>query len=114
MADPSYPEFVERRLSLAIKPVRDIRVPLTGAEPFILAPVTQVLFYKTQDTDIEDIHETTWNLANIVRSLQPPGFLGSTYGVSLEDITLGVYFAGWRSIEVRCEMETPCLCKLIL
>jgi hypothetical protein len=108
VADPSYPEFVERRQSLAINPVRDVRVSLTGVETFILAPFTQVLLYKTPDTGIEEVHEAARDVINIIRSLQPPGFHGSTYGITLDDPTLGVYVAGWRSVEVRCKMETPC------
>jgi hypothetical protein len=114
VADPSYPEFVERRLSLATSPVRDVRVSLTGAEAFIHAPFTQVLYYKTPDTDREEVHEKARDVINSIRSLQPPGFHGSTYGLTLEDITLGVYVAGWRSVEVRREMETTRLCKLNL
>jgi hypothetical protein len=113
--DPLYLEFVERRLSLAINPVCDFRVSLSGVEHFVLAPYTQVLIYKTPDTGIlEEVHEAARDVINIIRSLQPPGFHGSTYGITLDDPTLGVYIAGWRSVEVRCKMETPCLCKLIL
>ncbi|KAN0128862.1 hypothetical protein V8E53_013360 [Lactarius tabidus] len=98
--DPLYLEFVERRLSLAINPVCDFRVSLSGVEHFVLAPYTQVLIYKTPDTGIlEEVHEAARDVINIIRSLQPPGFHGSTYGITLDDPTLGVYIAGWRSVE---------------
>lgn len=114
MADASYPEFVERRRSLSTTPVRDVRVSLTGAEPFMQAPFTQVLIYKTVDTDIEEAHRVAREVVDVFRSLRTPGFRGSTLGVSTEDPTLGAYIAGWRSVEVRREMETPRLCELIL
>jgi hypothetical protein len=94
MEDLSYLEFVERRLSLVTTPLRDICVSLTGAEPFILVPVTQVLLYKTQDTGIQEVHKEAQSIIDIIRSLQPPGFHGSTYDAMLEDITLGIYIAG--------------------
>ena len=114
MADASYPEFVERRRSLATIPVRDVRVALTGAEPYLLAPCTQVLIYRTVDTDIEEAHKAAREVVNVFRSLQMPGFRGSTLGVSTEDPTLGAYIAGWRAAEVRREIETARLRKLIL
>ena len=106
VADPSYPEFVQRRESLASTPVRDIHVPVSGApQPCIEAPVTAVDFYTTHDTGKEKAHEAVHTAIHLIRSLKPKGFHGSSYGVTLEDPTVGLHIAGWNAVEVRCEME---------
>jgi hypothetical protein len=105
-ADPSYPEFVHRRESLATSPVRDIHVPVSGApQPCIEAPVTAVDIYITHDTNKEKAHEVAHTTINLLRSLKPTGFHGSSYGVTLEDPTVGLYIAGWNTVQVRFEME---------
>jgi len=99
-ADPSYPEFVQKRMSLATTPVRDHRLTVSGAPlPCIEAPVSEVDFYKTRDFGIEETHEMARNTIHIVRSLQARGFHGCSFGVAHDDRTVGVYLGGWDSEE---------------
>jgi hypothetical protein len=85
--------------------VRDIHVPVSGApQPCIEAPVTEVNIYTMHDTSKEIAHEVA-HIAMHLRSLKPTGFHGSSYGVTLEDPTVGLYIAGWNAVQVRCEME---------
>ena len=101
-ADPSYPEFVQRRESLATTPVRDIHVPVSGAtQPYIEAPVTEVVIYTTQDTGVEKAHEVARTSNQLLQSLKPTGFRGSTCGVTLEDPKVGLHIAGWNTVQVR-------------
>ena len=113
-ADPSYPEIVRKRQSLATAPVRDLHVPLSGApQPCIEAPVTEIDIYKTRDTNIEETHELARLTVYHIRSLQPPGFHGVGFGVPDEDPAIGVYLAGWDAVEVRREMQNAAPVKLI-
>ncbi|KAH9164806.1 hypothetical protein EDB89DRAFT_387372 [Lactarius sanguifluus] len=113
-ADPLYPEFVQRHQSLATTPVRDLHVPLSGTPQLCVeAPVTEVDIYKAHGARIEETHEMAHSGMRHLRSLQPQGFTGSSYGVTHEDPSVGVYIAGWNSVEVRRDTETPCLWKLI-
>ncbi|KAH9055705.1 hypothetical protein EDB87DRAFT_1283397 [Lactarius vividus] len=107
-ADPLYPEFVLRRQSLATTPVRDLYAPLSGTPQLCVeAPVTEVDIYKTHEAHIEEAHEMAHSAMHHLRSLQPHGFTGSGYGVLREDRSVGVYFAGWNSVEdhMRVGME---------
>ena len=104
-ADPEYPEFVQRRQSLATAPVRDLHVPMSGdPQSCIEAPVGEFDFYKTHDTSTEESHELARRTDYHLQSLQPPGFHGASHGVSVEDPTIGVYLSGWDAVEVRLEM----------
>ncbi|KAH9014746.1 hypothetical protein EDB84DRAFT_810039 [Lactarius hengduanensis] len=107
-ADPLYPEFVQRRQSLATTPVRDLHVPLSGTPQLCVeAPVTAVDIYKVHGTRMEESHEMTHSVMHHLQSLQPQGFTGFSYGVTHEDPSVGVYFAGWNSVEdhMRVGME---------
>ncbi|KAH8982464.1 hypothetical protein EDB86DRAFT_2970526 [Lactarius hatsudake] len=107
-ADPLYPEFVQRRQSLATTPVRDLHVPLSGTPQLCVeAPVTAVDFYKAYGTCIEETHQMAQSAIRHIRSLHPQGFTGSSYGVTREDPSVGVYIAGWNSVEdhMRFGME---------
>ncbi|KAI9445791.1 hypothetical protein BJY52DRAFT_1314933 [Lactarius psammicola] len=107
-ADPLYPEFVQRRQSLAATPVRDIRAPLSGTPQLCVeAPVTEVDFYKTHEAYIKETHEMAHNAMHHLRSLQPQGFTGSSFGVTYDDPSVGVYVAGWNAVEdhMRVGME---------
>ncbi|KAH9017798.1 hypothetical protein EDB84DRAFT_1679464 [Lactarius hengduanensis] len=106
-ADPLYPEFVQRRQSLATTPVRDLYAPLSGnAQLCVEAPITEVDVYKVHVAHIEE-HEIGHSAMHLIQSLQPQGFTGSSYGVVHEDPSIGVYFAGWNSVEdhMRLGME---------
>ncbi|KAH8978764.1 hypothetical protein EDB92DRAFT_528335 [Lactarius akahatsu] len=99
-ADPLYPEFVQRRQSLATTAVRDLYAPLSGNPQLCVeAPITEVDFYKVHGACIEEEHEIGHSAMHHLRSLQPQGFTGSSYGVVHEDPSIGVYFAGWNSVE---------------
>jgi hypothetical protein len=70
--------------------------------------VTEVDYYKTKDESMDPearpAAETQAMIRRItyrIESLQSPGFVAISWGVALEDGTRGVYFGGWRSIEVR-------------
>ncbi|KAH9162053.1 hypothetical protein EDB89DRAFT_2027606 [Lactarius sanguifluus] len=107
-ADPLYPEFVQRHQSLATTPVRDLHVPLSGTPQLCVeAPVTEVDIYKAHGARIEETHEMAHSGMRHLRSLQPQGFTGSSYGVTHEDPSVGVYIAGWKSVEdhMRVGME---------
>jgi hypothetical protein len=72
--------------------VRDIHAPLSGdPQPCIEAPVTAVDIYTTHDTNKEKAHEVAHTTIHLIRSLKPTGFHGSTYGVTLEDPTVGFH-----------------------
>jgi hypothetical protein len=103
-ADPLYPEFVQRRQSLATTPVRDHHVAMSGTPPLLCveARITGVNTYKTLDTQG---HEAVLCVTGRVHSLRPPGFTGSCSAVSDEDHTVGIYLSGWNSIEVRRDPE---------
>ncbi|KAH9069665.1 hypothetical protein EDB83DRAFT_2314341 [Lactarius deliciosus] len=94
-ADPLYPEFVQRRQSLATTPL------------CVEAPVTAVDIYKAFGTCTEETHQMAHNAIRHIRSLQPQGFTGSSHGVTHEDPSVGVYVAGWNSVEdhMRFGME---------
>jgi hypothetical protein len=88
--------------------VRDIHVPVSGApQPCIEAPVTEVDIYTTHrdDTSKEKAHEVARTTNHLLPSLKPTGFHGATYGVTLEDPTVGIYIVGWNTVQVRFEME---------
>ncbi|KAH9164292.1 hypothetical protein EDB89DRAFT_2017828 [Lactarius sanguifluus] len=107
-ADPLYPEFVQRRQSLATTPVRDLYAPLSGDPQLCVeAPITEVDVYRVHGARIEEAHEVGHSAMHHLRSLQPQGFTGSSYGVVHEDPSIGVYFAGWNSVEdhMRIGME---------
>ncbi|KAI9437223.1 hypothetical protein H4582DRAFT_2099415 [Lactarius indigo] len=91
-ADPLNPGFLQRRQSLAATPIRDLRTPLSGfLQLRVEVPVTEVDFLQT--------HE-------------PQGFLESSFSVTHEDPSVGVYFTGWNSVEARYGNITS-LCKQI-
>ncbi|KAH8978439.1 hypothetical protein EDB92DRAFT_584262 [Lactarius akahatsu] len=100
-ADPLYPEFVQRRQSLATTPVRDFYAPLSGNPQLCVeAPITVVDIFKAHEARIEKMHETLHNTANHLLWLQPQGFTGSSsLGVTREDPSVGIYFGGWNSVE---------------
>jgi len=106
-ADPSYPEFVQRRESLATSAVRDIHVPVSGTPQPYMAPVTEVSIYTTHDSRIEKTHKEARAMIHLLRSLKPTGFHGSVDGVTLEDPTVGLYIAGWNTVQdhMRVGME---------
>jgi len=87
--------------------VRDLHAPLSGTPQLCVeAPVTEVDFYKAHDARIEETHEMAHSAMHDLRSLQPQGFTGSSFGVTHEDPSIGVYFAGWNAVEVRRDTET--------
>ncbi|KAH8978443.1 hypothetical protein EDB92DRAFT_2108023 [Lactarius akahatsu] len=107
-ADPLYPEFVQRRQSLATTPVRDLYAPLSGDPQLCVeAPVTDVAIFKAHEARIEKMHETAHSAVHLLRSLQLQGFTGSSLGVTHEDPSVGIYFSGWNSVEdhMRIGME---------
>ena len=65
------------------------------------APVTAVDIYTTHDTDKEKAHKVAHNAIHLLRSLKPTGLHGSTYGVTLEDPTVGLHITGWNTVQVR-------------
>ena len=69
------------------------------------APITEVDILRTDDTHIEEMHGVARSTVHLIQSMQPPGFHGSSYGVQVEDPTVGVYMAGWDTVEVRREIE---------
>ena len=90
------------RQSLAATPVRVFQVALSGTpQLWVKAPFTEVGIFKMLDTHIEKGHEMALAAVRRIRSLQPPGFTGSSFGVPEEDPAVGVYIAGWNSVEVR-------------
>ncbi|KAH9164287.1 hypothetical protein EDB89DRAFT_2017801 [Lactarius sanguifluus] len=110
-ADPLYPEFVQRRQSLATTPVRDLYASLSGNPQLCVeAPVTEVDIFKAQEARIEKMHETLHNTVHFLWLLQPQGFAGSSPSVTCEDPLVGIYFGGWNSVEVRRDTGTsrPC------
>ncbi|KAH8982473.1 hypothetical protein EDB86DRAFT_2970662 [Lactarius hatsudake] len=108
-ADPLYPEFVQRRQSLATTPVRDLYASLSGNPQLcVKAPITVVDIFKAHEARIEKMHETLHNTAHHLWLLQPRGFTGSSsLGVTHEDPSVGIYFGGWNSVEdhMRIGME---------
>ncbi|KAH8999856.1 hypothetical protein EDB86DRAFT_3242550 [Lactarius hatsudake] len=108
-ADPLYPEFVQRRQSLATTPVRDLYVSLSGNPQLCVeAPITVVDIFKAHEARIEKMHETLHSTAHHLWLLQPRGFTGSSsLGVTHEDPSVGIYFGGWNSVEdhMRIGME---------
>ncbi|KAH9021705.1 hypothetical protein EDB83DRAFT_2527703 [Lactarius deliciosus] len=108
-ADPLYPEFVQRRQSLATTPVRDLCASLSGNPQLCVeAPITVVDIFKAHEARIEKMHETLHSTAHHLWLLQPRGFTGSSsLGVAHEDPSVGIYFGGWNSVEdhMRIGME---------
>ncbi|KAH8999851.1 hypothetical protein EDB86DRAFT_2907780 [Lactarius hatsudake] len=107
-ADPLYPEFVQRRQSLATTPVRDLYAPLSGNPQLgVEAPVTEVGIFKAHEARIEKMHETLHSTVHQLWLLQPQGFIGSSLGMTHEDPSVGIYFGGWNSVEdhMRIGME---------
>jgi hypothetical protein len=108
-ADPSYPTFVQDRESLVTAPVYEAHVPFSENLQRILgAPVTQISIYKVDDGEINPnampVAETQELVRHAMRrkeSLQAPGFIALSWGVTIEDGTRGIHLAGWRSVEVR-------------
>jgi len=99
--DPSYPAFTRRRQALATVPVLALFVHFSGNPRRCLeAPVTEVDVYRTQVEGAETTQDKIRRLTYRIESLMVPGFLGLSWGVALEDISRGVYIAGWRTIEV--------------
>ncbi|KAI9435970.1 hypothetical protein H4582DRAFT_492634 [Lactarius indigo] len=108
VADPSYPEFVQKRQSLATTPVRDLHAPLSGTPQLCIeAPVTEVDIYKAQESRVEETHEIARSTIRHLWSLKPQGLIGSTFGVTHGDPSVGVYFGGWNAVEdhMRIGME---------
>ena len=82
--------------------MRDHHVALSGTPLLsIEAPITEIDNYKTLDTHIEEGHKAVLRVVRRVLSLQAPGFIGSSYCVTDEDPTVGIYVSGWNSVEVR-------------
>ncbi|KAH9021701.1 hypothetical protein EDB83DRAFT_2431205 [Lactarius deliciosus] len=107
-ADPLYPEFVQRRQSLATTAVRDLCAPLSWTPQLLVeAPVTGIDIFKAQEARIEKMHETLHSTVYFLRSLQPQGYIGSSYGMTHEDPLVGIHFSGWNSVEdhMRIGME---------
>ena len=57
------------------------------------------------DTHVEEGHQASLTAIRRIRSLQPPGFCGSSSGVTDEDPAVGVHIAGWNNVEVRRDPE---------
>ena len=82
---------------------------MSGTPPqlCVKTPVNEVAIFKTHDAHVEEGHEAAFAAIRRIRSLQPPGFTGSSAGVTDEDPTVGVHISGWNSIEVRHDPEPP-------
>jgi len=113
-ADPSYPTTVQERDALATTPIYEVHVHFSG-NPLraILAPVTEVDFYKTAgekvNPDVRPAAETQEMIRRItyrIESLQSPGFIAISWGIALEDETRGVNLSGWRSVEDHMRLGT--------
>ncbi|KAH8982479.1 hypothetical protein EDB86DRAFT_2970699 [Lactarius hatsudake] len=107
-ADPLYPEFVQRRQSLATTPMRDLYASLSGNPQLCVeAPVTEIDIFKAHEARIEKMHETLHSTLHLARLLQPQGLIGSSHGMTHEDPLVGIYFGGWNSVEdhMRIGME---------
>jgi len=109
--DPMYPEFIQRRESLATSPVCDLHVafsPLSGTPQICVeAPLTVLIIYHVQESHVEKGHEASLMAFHRLPSLQVPGFKGNSTGVADEDPAVGVYISGWNSLEehLRVGME---------
>lgn len=108
-ADPSYPTILQEREALATEPIYEVHVRFSG-NPVrgIQSPVTEVDFYKTTDERVDpgatpaaETQEMIRRVVYRIETLQSPGFIAISWGVSLEDPTRGVSITGWRSVEVR-------------
>ncbi|KAH9021706.1 hypothetical protein EDB83DRAFT_2320444 [Lactarius deliciosus] len=107
-ADPLYPEFVQRRQSLATTAVRDLCASLSGNPQLCVeAPITVVDIFKAHEARIEKMHETLHSAMHLLWLLQLQGFTGSSFGVTHEDPLVSIYFGGWNSVEdhMRIGME---------
>ena len=90
------------RQSLATTPVRVFHVALSGTpQLWVKAPVTEIGIFTSQDTHIEKVTEMALVAARQIESLQPTGFIGGSFGVPDEDPAVGIYIAGWNTVEVR-------------
>ncbi|KAH9983280.1 hypothetical protein BJV74DRAFT_626431 [Russula compacta] len=105
--DPSYALFVQNRQALATAPVRDMHVRFTGSPRRTLeVPVTEVDIYRTLEAGAAETHEKVRRIAYRVESLQMRGFIALSWGVDIEDGTMGVNLNGWRSIEEHMRLGT--------
>lgn len=115
-ADPAYPTFFQNREALATAPVFEIHVPLSGdpqPERTLMAPVTEVDFYKTDDIEVNpnskpaaEIQDMVVRVNHHIDSLQLPGYITQNWGTAIEDGTWAITLRGWESIEVRLPLLT--------
>lgn len=105
--DPSYPAFAQRRQALATAPVLALFVRFSGnPRRCFEAPVTEVDVYRTQAAGAEATQDKIRRLTHRIESLQMRGFVALSWGVALEDVSRGVYVAGWRTIEEHMRLGT--------
>jgi hypothetical protein len=94
--------------------VYEAHVPFSENLQRILgAPVTQISIYKVDDGEINPnampVAETQELVRHAMRrkeSLQAPGFIALSWGVTIEDGTRGIHLAGWRSVEDHMRLGT--------
>ncbi|KAH9983277.1 hypothetical protein BJV74DRAFT_851115 [Russula compacta] len=105
--DPSYALFVQSRQALTYVPMRDLHVRFTGSPRRTLeVPVTEVDIYRTLEAGAAETHEKARRITHRIESLQMRGFIALSWGVDIEDGTMGATFCGWRSIEEHMRLGT--------
>lgn len=62
--------------------------------------------YRTQAAGAEATQDKIRRLTHRIESLQMRGFVALSWGVALEDVSRGVYVAGWRTIEEHMRLGT--------
>jgi hypothetical protein len=81
--------------------VQDLHVTFSGNPQRTLdVPVTEVDIYRTHDEGAAETQERVRRLTYRVESLLMRGFIALSWGVAIEDGSIGVYLGGWRTIEV--------------
>jgi hypothetical protein len=97
-------------------PVYEVHVPLPdNLQRTLEAPVTEVVYYKTDDREVNpdakpaaETQELVQRLGWLVEELQVQGLIALSWGIAVEDGTRGVYICGWMSVEVRSFARACC------
>ena len=74
--------------------------------------MTEVDIYRTLEAGAAETHEKVRRLTHRVESLQMRGFIALSWGVEIEDGTMGAALCRWWSIEVRTRAP-PIFCSAL-